>query len=359
MAQSENMGRADLSQPTESNQRRGAFISLRVKILISFSLLFSVVFAAAFYWFFTFASNVAQERLRINLHDAIISAGENIDGDVLLALAQEGEPNEAGFSDDLRYWEIADWLHNVHETLPDGWPYTYIEGEAENEIIYVVSSGALEEPAWGVSFLESEITDSNRPQMGLESPQTFLDQPYEWQDTLWVSGYAPIRSFETGEVIGGVGIDYRLDYLLNVRRDILNLALPAFVITYGVLFVMVFFMSTGLSRPIISLTRVAEHIGEGDYQQDFNQLNTGYVRDEITTLSEVFQVMIGKVEKREVRLKEKVAELQIIVDKSKRDEQVSEIVDSDFFQDLQVKASEMRKRKNRPKNTEEVSESET
>jgi hypothetical protein len=33
-----------------------------------------------------------------------------------------------------------------------------------------------------------------------------------------------------------------------------------------------------------------------------------------------------------------------MIDEQKRDEQVSEIVDSDFFQDLQARAKEMRER---------------
>jgi len=55
--------------------------------------------------------------------------------------------------------------------------------------------------------------------------------------------------------------------------------------------------------------------------------------------------MIGKVAKREEKLKQQVADLQIQIDHSKRDEQVKEIVDNDFFQTLQTKAYEMRSRR--------------
>jgi hypothetical protein len=52
--------------------------------------------------------------------------------------------------------------------------------------------------------------------------------------------------------------------------------------------------------------------------------------------------MVGKVAQREQKLKQQVAELQIMIDESKRQEQVQEIVDTDFFRDLQAKARTMR-----------------
>jgi hypothetical protein len=56
----------------------------------------------------------------------------------------------------------------------------------------------------------------------------------------------------------------------------------------------------------------------------------------------VFEIMVGKVAKREEKLKQQVAELQIMIDESKRQEQVEEIVDSDFFRELQEKARKLR-----------------
>jgi hypothetical protein len=55
--------------------------------------------------------------------------------------------------------------------------------------------------------------------------------------------------------------------------------------------------------------------------------------------------MIEKVARREEKLKQQVADLQIQIDHSKRDEQVKEIVENDFFQSLQSKAYEMRSRR--------------
>jgi hypothetical protein len=54
--------------------------------------------------------------------------------------------------------------------------------------------------------------------------------------------------------------------------------------------------------------------------------------------------MVEKVAEREKSLRARVAQLEIMIDKSKLETQVQEIVDSDFFQDLQSKVKDMRNR---------------
>jgi hypothetical protein len=48
---------------------------------------------------------------------------------------------------------------------------------------------------------------------------------------------------------------------------------------------------------------------------------------------------------REQSLKQQIQQLRIEIDEAKRQKQVSEIVDSDFFQDLQEKARSIRSRR--------------
>jgi hypothetical protein len=58
----------------------------------------------------------------------------------------------------------------------------------------------------------------------------------------------------------------------------------------------------------------------------------------------VFETMMDKVRQREEKLKQQVTELKIEIDQTKRQKQVSEIVDTDFFQDLVIKARKLRNR---------------
>ena len=67
------------------------------------------------------------------------------------------------------------------------------------------------------------------------------------------------------------------------------------------------------------------------------------MNDEIDLLAGVFDVMVDKVHKREQTLKRKVARLQIEIDETKKADEISEITDSEFFRDLQSRASTLRK----------------
>jgi len=51
---------------------------------------------------------------------------------------------------------------------------------------------------------------------------------------------------------------------------------------------------------------------------------------------------------REQSLRQEIRQLRIEIDEVKRQQQVSEIVESDFFQDLQARARAMRGRKSSP-----------
>ena len=86
-------------------------------------------------------------------------------------------------------------------------------------------------------------------------------------------------------------------------------------------------------------------MGEGEYNQNLDELINTRFSDEISTLADVFKLMANKIKGREEKLKQQVAELKIEIDESKRKKQVAEITESDFFQDLQARAKEMRKRK--------------
>ena len=44
-------------------------------------------------------------------------------------------------------------------------------------------------------------------------------------------------------------------------------------------------------------------------------------------------------------LRAQVAELRIVIDETKKEQQVSEIVDSEYFQELEARAKQMRERK--------------
>ena len=106
--------------------------------------------------------------------------------------------------------------------------------------------------------------------------------------------------------------------------------------------------SKGLTRPMSELTRAAEQIGDGNYETGLKYLNAINISekypDEIETMQRVFLGMVDKVYKREQTLRKEVETLRIQIDESKRQKQVDEIVESEFFQSLTEKAQEFRRK---------------
>ncbi len=351
---------------TEQRPKRKFYVKIQVKLAVVFTLIFSIVFAAAFIWFYNYATGVAKTRIGVSLQDDLNAAVSRINGDEFMALYNEAEPtlysdrgdtnpdNDVYYTDDPRYWTIAEWLHTVRTIDPNAQPWTFVRADQATDpegFYYVVDGLALDNPLPNntVNFKEHDEAIDGQLFTGLNGTAVYIDDTYQWEGKWYVSGYAPIKD-SSGKVVAGLGIDYLAQYIIDVEHEILNLAIPAFIITYVVMFALIYLVSQILSRPITQITKIAEQIGEGDYDQDFAKIIDRRIPDEIDTLAEVFQIMIGKVAKREEKLKQQVAELQIQIDHSKRDEQVKEIVDNDFFQNLQSKAYEMRSRRREQEN---------
>jgi methyl-accepting chemotaxis protein len=165
----------------------------------------------------------------------------------------------------------------------------------------------------------------------------------------WISGSAPFYD-SNGKLVGAMGLDFRADYVQQVQTRILDQVVVAFAVTYGALFILVFFVARALTQPIRKFARLAQVVGEGDYDDidDLNGLKRGIWRDETNALAEIFSEMINKVRQRETELKRRVNELKIKIDQSKASEQVREIVDTDFFEHLTARASDIRSRKRNP-----------
>ncbi|KAA3645057.1 MAG: HAMP domain-containing protein [Chloroflexi bacterium] len=339
------MAENNLSTTDNGDVKRSSFFSLRWKLLIGFTVLFSVVFAAAFYWFFTTATNLALGRIQEDLSDTVQAAVEGVNHEELLALAADGVPNDAGYSDDQRFNNQLDWLEVVHQIEPRAWPYVYIRGEGENEVFFVADLWARYDDDRSASFMEP-YTSTGSLIRGLDELTFRLNDQGEF-DTYtdsfgrWVSAYAPVMN-DQGEIVAAVGVDFRAEYVDNVRQSILSQMLTAFLITYAILFILVFAFSQIFTRPIAQLTDAAELIGEGDYEQDLSEIGAQRFRDEIGRLADVFDIMVEKVYEREQKLLRQVAELRIEIDKGQQSEQVDEIVETDFFRELQSRAAKLR-----------------
>ncbi len=340
----------------------GRFFSLRLKIWIGFILIFTPVFVASYYWFYQYTSNRVFDTITADLQDTLTGAIQGMDKVGFVKLYEEESADnpacppekpttdtpkdENGYypEDNPLYMEHEYWLRAVQQIEPKTRMYTYIKGIEPGEIIAIGSTGYFRELRGGFRFCQRYTSTSSKIYNGL-TVQVNSWEPYKDDFGSWITSYAPIVD-DDGNVIGAIGVDIEASYVDEVKANILRNGAIAFVLSYILIFLLVFWLSGFLTRPIIGLADVAKEIGEGDYSHEWKDEtdDSRKFHDEIDTLTGVFKVMVGKVAQREKTLRARVQQLEIMVDRSKLDKQVKEIVESDFFQDLQSKVQGMRNR---------------
>jgi WD40 repeat protein/HAMP domain-containing protein len=109
----------------------------------------------------------------------------------------------------------------------------------------------------------------------------------------------------------------------------------------AVLAVGVYLVAYQISRPILAISDAAAAVEAETFQADSLTV-IGQREDELGVLARVFKHMAEQVYAREQKLKQEVVELRIQIDESKRNQQVDEITQSDYFRDLQARAKSMR-----------------
>ena len=329
------------ADPTRKKKNQ-LFVSLRIKLLLTFSTLFIVAFAASYYWFYSYVTNLAMTRITTDLTNIVKAAADGVDAEQLMTLYAEGVPNTAGFTDDPRFTKQINWLDSVHHIDPRAWPYIYVPTDKPQDVIFLVDLWARYEPTKASKFKE-RYTSTGKMTNGFKEFFLYAEKPYKDNWGTWVSAYAPVRNKE-GKIVAAVGVDYQASYIEQVQNDIqTNVGIGA-VVLFILLLVMVYLISRALTQPIGRLTSAARQVGEGKYDQNITTLSATNLRDEIVLLAEVFTSMAAKIYQRDQALIRKVEELKIEFVETTRQKQVEEIVDSEFFQDLKAKAKAMRRR---------------
>jgi hypothetical protein len=341
-------------------EKHAWFVSLRTKLIIALALLFVLAFAFIFAWLDRFVTGMAMTNLRSDLLATAETAAAGINGDAHTALFESGQ------IDDATYTQISAFLRSVKKTSPRAsGVYTYVQVPGEPDQMRLVVSAALPPGAQPETTTPSaatanlseciQIPSSSRPALGevykdvspamLDGARVAGTDSTLWADDwgTWLSGYAPIYNSK-GETVGAVGVDMCAKNVIDLQQSVRRNVLIALAVSLAVLTVMVWLLATGVMRPVLALTRLAERIGGGDYNQDFSSLHKTNVQDEVDKLASVFELMVGKVYTREQNLRARVQQLEIMIDQSKRESQVQQIVESEFFQDLQGKVRDMRNR---------------
>jgi methyl-accepting chemotaxis protein len=120
-------------------------------------------------------------------------------------------------------------------------------------------------------------------------------------------------------------------------------------ISAAILALINFWLKPTVIRPVEKIAVVADLITQGSLDApacaDQDLGDVAQRGDELGQLARVFQNMCREVYAREERLRQEVHQLRIEIDQVKQQRQVSEITGSDYFQNLQVRAKEIRRKR--------------
>ncbi len=314
--------------------------NIRTKLLVVLAALFTVSFGGLAFWFYQLATQRAMTDLRQSLMTSASIAAKMIDPQEHTQVFQNGVEGDA------QYEHIASQLRLVRDVNPQAIDdvYTLVHSpDNPTELLFVAA--ADEDSVNRVHLREVYAEASKFPEMF----KAFDGQPTADTEIgtdkygAWLSGYAPILD-ANGKAIAIVGIDMAADEVLRIQADIRNASLLAFVVACLALYIIVFIASDRITRPLRVITNAA-HLLENDEKfepETLAPLARG--SDELAQLARVFSKMAEQVQIRHQKLKQEVARLRIEIDEAKRQSQVTEITDSEFFQDLRAKASNMRRR---------------
>jgi methyl-accepting chemotaxis protein len=170
-----------------------------------------------------------------------------------------------------------------------------------------------------------------------------------------ISTYGDQNGFgwEVGQLIAAQVVYVPAGEVLDDAKHSLILVGGIFVgISVAILALINAWLKPTVIRPVEKIAGIAELITQGSFDapacanQDLGDV--AQRGDELGQLARVFQNMCREVYAREERLRQEVNQLRIEIDRVKQQQQVKEITESDYFQDLQARARDIRRRQRPP-----------
>lgn len=281
------------------------FVSLRRKILVGFTLIFTIFGVGFYYWFYRFITDTNLQRLKDDLRTMAIASSQQIDVEELISLAREGKANEEGSSNDLRYLTQLEWLYQKNQINPKIFLFTFTKDTlSEDKIKYLVDVWMKIDRSKSVNFLESDLAIPYHINILTKGSIEFRDA-YKDKWGEWITYYAPIKD-ESGNIVAGIGADMQIDDIRKLQADIRRQFLISFGLSYPLLLALIYLLSTILTQRFQAMQKYAQEVGEGNYQPNINlseDLKFSFFTDERIILSQALEEMTKKIQKREELLK--------------------------------------------------------
>jgi hypothetical protein len=174
-----------------------------------------------------------------------------------------------------------------------------------------------------------------------QDPDVFLSGVMTDAIGPYMIGYAPVRD-DNGKMVAYVGVQMRAPELADVQSQIRDTAFKTFLIVYPLSLLVVFIFASALTRPLVHFINAARVVASGAPYDPALLAEEIPMLDERGEMARVFDRMAREVQSRETKLKQEVVQLKIEIDRSKQQQAVEEITESNFFNELQAKARALR-----------------
>lgn len=184
---------------------------------------------------------------------------------------------------------------------------------------------------------------------------------YVWQEKEKFVAYAPIpyysAEYPTPGGFGWIGIAAEVGAFHQAATQVgetihnevggLMVNIVMVVIIGGAVSVpIVWLLARGIVSPIQRVTQAAQRVEEDD--SDLSVLDPLLDRrpnDEMFTLASVFKRMAMQVYRREATLKETITQLRIEIDEARKSKEVADVVESEYFKNIQQQARDLKQQK--------------
>jgi HAMP domain-containing protein len=169
------------------------------------------------------------------------------------------------------------------------------------------------------------------------------DEPQDFEQGETISVAAPIEAEGSGGVIGGVLVALSTEHVQDQMREDLLLAIGIAALVLSIALLAALIGARRIAGPVNEITAAAQAVHDTNYEAGSLD-RVAARRDELGRLAQIFDQMARQVHARIARMQQEIRKLVVEVDETKREKQVAEITDTDYFRDLQRRAKELRAR---------------
>jgi len=309
--------------PSNAKKKDKPYTSLQRKIWLSFLFIYTPVLLITYYVYYLYTFQASLDILTLNISQTIDGMVKSIDAENFKMLYQEEStnnpncpPGEAssvnGYypEDNPRFRVHMDWLQTVLDYHPNAYVYTYVKGPNTGDVIGISSTGYFRRPQEGFKFCQ--LYNSNGQTLIFDGLSQRTDVWEIYQDSYgnWITSYAPIKD-ANGEIVGAVGVDVPADMIVQMKRNLLPVALLSFGLSFLIVMMIMLRFTDTVTTPIRNMVQILSEFGGREPRMKFSEIKRrGIHRDEIDTLIEAMQSMVERIKRQKLELTQSREQMQ-------------------------------------------------